>query len=306
MTWYAARGLALGALALCLAVGLQPAAAGPGEPAAERPGGVRIGLVNSLFRDTPESLIHVLSRPLKSLMETQTGISGTLVPGGDASSLAQQLREDKVQLGVFHGVEFAWARQKHPALKPLVIAVREQRVLHAHLVVRQDSPVQGFPELAGKAVALPRQSREHCRVFLERRCQACGQCPQKFLGKLTTPNDAEDALDDVVDGAVQAAVIDGPALERYRHDKEARAARLRTAVESEPFPPAVVAYLPGVLDESLLQRFRDGMIRANQNAKGRQLLGLCRITCFEDVPPNYDQMLLAIAKAYPAPAEGEK
>jgi ABC-type phosphate/phosphonate transport system substrate-binding protein len=264
---------------------------------------VRIGLVNTLFRDTPESMIHLLSRPLKNLMETQTGMTGNLIPAGDSASLAQQLKDDKVQLGVFHGVEFAWAKQRNPNLKALVIAVREKRVLHAYLVVRGDSKIQGFADLSGKAVALPRQSRQHCHCFIDRRCLGCGQPAKSYLSKIATPADAEDALDDVVDGTVQAAIVDGTALERYRRDKEGRAAKLRVAIESEPFPAAVVAYVPGVLGESALQRFHDGMIRANQNTKGKQMLGLCRITCFEDVPADYEQMLLDIAKAYPPPGK---
>jgi hypothetical protein len=41
-------------------------------------------------------------------------VSGELVPCGDADNLGRQLMDDKVQLGVFHGIEFAWARQKYP------------------------------------------------------------------------------------------------------------------------------------------------------------------------------------------------
>ena len=68
-----------------------------------------------------------------------------------------------------------------------------------------------------------------------------------------------------------------------------------------PFPAAVVAYCPGALDESVLQRFRDGMTRANQTLVGRQLLAACRLTGFEPVPAEYHKWLEAILKAYPAP-----
>jgi ABC-type phosphate/phosphonate transport system substrate-binding protein len=271
-----------------------------------QPKAIKIGLVSSLFPDTPPTLIQLLTKPLKTLMESQTGMTGTLVTGGDALSLAQDLKDDKYQLAVFHGVEFSWVKQKHPNLKPLVIAVKGQRILYAHLLVKQDSKITGFADLKGKTVAFPRKSREHCQIFIERHCLGCGQCFKQFFGKLTTPTDSEDAIDDVVDGVVEAAIIDSVALDRYQEDKPERFAKLKSAVKSEAFPAAVVAYNPGVLSEDALKRFHDGLLNANKNPKGKQLLSFCRINCFEDVPENYDQMLTNIAKAYPAPSGTEK
>src|SRR4051794_9240527 len=72
-------------------------------------GAVRIGLVTSLFRDVPAPLVEMAKQPFKTLMRDQTGLAGTLVVGGDALSLGKQIDQNQVQLGVFHGVEFAWA-----------------------------------------------------------------------------------------------------------------------------------------------------------------------------------------------------
>src|SRR5581483_3695979 len=87
---------------------------------------VRIGMIDSLFRDIPESTVLAMMQPFQVLMETQTGVSGRLVPSGGAHALGLDLAEDRVQLGVFHGIEFAWARQKFPDLRPLMIAINEQ------------------------------------------------------------------------------------------------------------------------------------------------------------------------------------
>src|SRR5580692_3849933 len=78
------------------------------------PVGVRISLVSSLFRDTPDSLVKVLARPMLALMENQTGLVGELQPSSDAKALAEQLKSEKTQLGVFHGFELAWMQQKYP------------------------------------------------------------------------------------------------------------------------------------------------------------------------------------------------
>jgi ABC-type phosphate/phosphonate transport system substrate-binding protein len=275
----------------------------PGGAEEARPAAVRVGLVATLFRDTPEPLLQIVMRPLKSLIEGQTGVSGQIVAGGDAQSLGQQLADDKVQLGVFHGVEFAWARLKNPRLQPLLIAVNQYRSLRAILVVRQDSTATCCGDLQGQALAMPRLSREHCRLFVERRCCNPGETPEKTFKPYTISADAEDALEAVVEGSSQGAVVDEIELDAYRKLKPGRCAKLKKLLESERFPCAVVAYNPGRLPEEQLKVFRDGMIASKTNRKGRELLELCRITGFEAVPADYEQMLADIAKAYPAPAK---
>src|SRR5262249_19459423 len=266
----------------------------PAEP-------VCIGLVRSLFPGTPESLIGAMMQPFGALMESQTGLSGNLVSGGDASQLGKLLAEDKVHLAVFHGVEFAWARQQNPELRPLMIAVNQHRHLRAVVVVRADAGINRFAELKGQCVAVLKQSGEHCRLFLERRCQETGLEAAHFFGKITTPGNNEDALDDVVDQVVQATVVDSIALESYQRRKPARCARVKVLEQSEVFPAAVVAYHPGALNDAILERFRAGMLNANRGALGRQFMALWKLTAFEAVPDDYEQTLIQILKAYPLP-----
>ncbi len=70
-------------------------------------------------------------------------------------------------------------------------------------------------------------------------------------------------------------------------------------LQSEAFPCAVIAYYPGKLSQALLDRFREGMLSAKDSRQGRQMMQLCRISSFEDVPDDFDKMLDDIAKAYP-------
>jgi ABC-type phosphate/phosphonate transport system substrate-binding protein len=267
---------------------------------------VRIGLIDSLFRDIPEPTALALMQPFGVLMKAQTGMSGELVLGGDADKLGQQLADQRVQLGVFHGVEFAWARLKHPELQPLVIAVNQQRHLRARLIVSAQSKAASFADLQGTTLALPRASREHSHLFLQRRCQGCDKEAQAFFAKITNPPNAEEALDDVVDGIVQAAVVDGMAVELYKKQKPGRYGKLKILETSEVFPAAVIAYRPGVLPEATLNRFRTGMINANRTAGGKELLTLWKLTGFESIPQDYEQTLTDIAKTYPPPASAPK
>jgi ABC-type phosphate/phosphonate transport system substrate-binding protein len=267
---------------------------------------IKIGVVQSVFRDTPPSMVALLSRPLKALMESLTGVSGDLQVGGDAKKLALELKENKVQLGVFHGFEFAWARLHCPELKPLAAAVVVHPTFHAYLIVHKDHPAASAGDLKGKTVALPAISRAHLHLFLERRCPGEGIESKEFFSEVRRPSDPEEALDDVVDGLLDSALVDRVAVERFQKNKPGRWAKLRILHQSEVFPPSVIAYMPGVLDEATLQQFRAGLLNAENSPKSKDLLKLCRITGFIAIPADYEEMLADILKAYPPPLEETK
>jgi ABC-type phosphate/phosphonate transport system substrate-binding protein len=267
---------------------------------------VKIGLMGTLFRDIPESTVAIMMQPFGTIMYAQTGVRGELVPGFDLDQLGEQLAADKIQLGVFHGVEFAWARQKHPELRPLCIAINQQRHLYAHVMVRADSSAASLKDLEGKPFAVARQTKEHCDMFIGRQCRLCKKEPAVFFARTTNPPNAEEALDDVIDGAVSATVVDGVTLECYKRRKPGRFTRLKELQVSEIFPAAVVAYRPGALNEDTLKRFRVGMITANNSILGKQLMTLWQLTGFESVPQDYEQTLTNIVKVYPAPAKTTK
>src|SRR5262249_10131646 len=217
----------------------------------------------SFFRDVPEAQIGVLVPPFQKLMQGQTGLPSELGKPTDPDDLAEQLLKDQVQLGIFQGVEFAWMREKHPGLRPLVIAVNQHRNRQALLLVRQDSPADTFADLKGKVLAISKRSREHVHLFAERRCQKLGQKPAQFFSRLATPDNIEEALDDVVDGSVDAAVVDSVGLACYQRRKPGRFAKLKELLKSEWFPDTVVAYHRGALDDATVRSFRDGLAKAD-------------------------------------------
>src|SRR5271163_65869 len=87
---------------------------GPAQQAQAPPGPVKIGLVNSLFRDVPTSLVQVFAPPFQNFMRDQTGLEGQVLIAGDAEDLGKLLHDNQMQLGVFYGFEFAWVQQKYP------------------------------------------------------------------------------------------------------------------------------------------------------------------------------------------------
>jgi ABC-type phosphate/phosphonate transport system substrate-binding protein len=281
----------------------------PAEDLVNRNPKIRVGVAVSLFRDAPAPLhdgpaplVSGLLKTFKSLLDAQTGINGQMVVADDAADLGKQLADDKVQLGVFHGFEFAWARLKHPDLKPLIVMVNSHHCLCAKLVVFKGSSFTKLADLKGKNLAIPVYTGEHCHLFIERRCVAAGDPLDRFFDKIATPPNMEDALDGVIDGIYQAAVVDGEVLANYGQRKPGRYGKLRTLLESEDFPPDVVACNPANLDEQIQKRFSQGLINAAQTSRGKHLLLICRVNGFEMIPANYDKALKDIAKRYPPPA----
>jgi ABC-type phosphate/phosphonate transport system substrate-binding protein len=274
-------------------------------PAAEKDASkhVRVGLVNTLFREDTEKQIQSVSGPFKSLMEEQAGVVAEVFVSGDAEGLASQLKEGKVHLGAFNGFEFAWARQKNADLKPLMVAVNQQPFVRAVLVVRQEDKVPDPTALKGKVLALPQLAREHSRIFVERNCVGDGLAVDKWFSKVAGPRTAQDALDDLAENYAQAAVVDDVDLEAFRKTYPKTAAKLRVLKESEKLPAAVIAYQAGGVNEDALKKLRDGMIGAKKTERGRKLLDLCRISGFEAVPADYDQQLADSLKAYPPPTK---
>jgi len=262
---------------------------------------VKVGLVKSLFKDAPEAVVQIVMRPFKAFLEAQTGSAGEIVLTCDAETLGQQLVDNKVQIGVFHGYEFAWAKQKNPQLQVIVLAVNENPIQHALLVVHKDCNAESYCDLKGQTLAFPRLTREHCKLFLENRCVKSGAAPDKFYAEVTAPLDSEDALDCVVDGTAQATIVDGMALESYKLNKPGRYKQLKTLLQSEPFPSAVIACNPGAVPPAAVDCFRQGLLTARKTKDGKKLLEMCRISSFEEMPSDYEQLFADIAKAYPPP-----
>ena len=270
------------------------------EPISSGP--MQIGMVQTLFTDVPTPVINLLMPPFRDLMKQFTGLDGQIQVGGDCFDVARKLDENKVQLAVFHGVEFGWALQKHSDLRPFMVVVYKTPQVRAHLVVKDEGGATDVAELKGKTCAVPFRSREYFMLFLDKQCECvCKGTATSYFEKVTRPLSAETAMDEVLMGKIGAAVIDEVLYENYRDVKPGCFARLRILKTSDVFPSAVVAYKQGAVSEETLNRFRTGMMNANRNERGRDLMNLWKITSFENVPADYAETVANIVKSYPAP-----
>jgi ABC-type phosphate/phosphonate transport system substrate-binding protein len=169
---------------------------------ADRQDMVRVGIVDNLFRGIPQKTVDASAEPFRALMEKETGRTGEMVKIRDAFDLAQKLSQDKVELGVFYGYEYAWVQQKYPKLRPLAVAVNQEHRLFSYLVVRKDSGIADMDGLKGKSLALPEHTKEYCLLFLDGLTGKGAAGRKGYFSKMTDPANIEDALDDVVDRQV--------------------------------------------------------------------------------------------------------
>jgi len=267
---------------------------------------LRIGSSGSFTGATKTDKEQAALDTLKAFIKEETGLDNEIQRQKDWRQLADKMAKGQLPLGVFQGYEFAWAQEGHPDLKPLALAVNVYRYPKVYMVVKKDNPAKDFAGLQGQSLSVPANGQGILRLFVDRQSQAAGKTLETFFSKVTAPPNVEDALDDVVDGVTQATVTDRAALEAFKRRKPGRFKQLRPVAESQPFPPPVVAYYEKQLDEATLQRFQQGLLNASNKERGQTMLTLFHLTNFEDVPPDFAQVLAATRKAYPPPAAQAK
>lgn len=280
-----------------LAVPTREVSAQPDEPA------VRVGMPATFFHDLPPLLVKFATEPFRTVLRETTGTGGELVVCADAFAAARDVCANKLQLGVFHSFEFGWAQQKYPELRPLMIAFNSQRSVSAHVLVLKESTITSFAELKGKEFCVPKLTREPCRLYIRHCCKLDGGCDSKeFFRHIDYTANVETALDELCKGKYAAAVVDSIGLEFYKSLKPGCFARLKVLAEAE-FPPAVIAYRPGGLDEETIGQLRQGMCAAHKTELGREMMKLWKITSFDPVPADYAEAVAACIKTYPCPKQ---
>jgi ABC-type phosphate/phosphonate transport system substrate-binding protein len=262
---------------------------------------LRVGTSISLTGDTKGKKEGSARETLKSFIKEETGLDNEGVSQKDWRELAENMAKGQLHLGVFEGYEFAWAQEKYPDLQPLAVAVNVYKYPIGYVIVQRTNNAKDFAGLQGQSLAIPTSGPHFLKLFVEHECEANKKSTATFFSKVTTPESIEDALDDVVDGVVQATVVDRAALEAFKRKKPGRFKQIKEVAHSQPFPPPLIAYYGKVLDEPTRTRFKDGLLGASKKEKGQTMLTLFHLTAFEPVPDDFGKVLADTRKTYPPP-----
>ena len=257
---------------------------------------VSIAMTPSLLVDQSEAQQKFIADEFPNLVKDFTGLAGTLDRPKTADDVAERVASGKSTFGVLQGIEFAEAKEKHPGIEALIIALYRTPANKAIVLTKKDASAASFADLKGKDVAVLKQGKEHIRRYLKK---ATGEDSAAFFGKVIDMPNAESSLDSLLLGKAFAAVVDDATLSQYKEVNPGRYNRLKIIAESETFPPSVIFYNPKMADAKIVDQFRAGMLKAGESTASREVMGTFRITSFEPIPKDLSESLAAIRKAYP-------
>jgi ABC-type phosphate/phosphonate transport system substrate-binding protein len=296
-------GLILG-LTILVAAG---AAAPPSEtpkppPAPPLLTPAKIGFPEAMFKDVPKVLIDAAAKPFQKIIQQQVGLDGSLEVVPDYKELADRVKKGSMEIAVFHGFEYAWVKH-NPEIVPLVITRPSCGKVQACLVVNVNCKAKEPQELKGACVVLPRSTKAHCTMFLnylQRQPKVCaGDC---CVAKNPGQQYADDALDDVVSGKSEAAMVDISVLQAYQANKPGLSKQLKVLAESKELPSAVVVYRKGALSAAEAAKVRDGLMGCHKTSIGKQFIMFWNLDGFKEVDAEYLASLDKTLKLYPPPA----
>lgn len=282
--------LVLAALALFVPLGAS----------AEEPAVLKIGIPKSAFRDLPPALLSFAGEPLRGVLKEQTGLAGEAIIKENFLEIARDLNEGGLQVGVFLGHEFAWARAKYPSLEPLVRVVPRPEEIRAVMLVRWDRKATGLGDLKGSKLVLARNTRDHVLLYLERK--KADDMEGDFCA-----TDAADSVTDatfkVIQGEAAVTVVDAAAWSYFQKLYPGASQNLKELGRSDVFPPTVVACKKGSLSDSTRKSLFDGLRPAHRTPKAARLMRLIRIDRFDDIPASFEAALRECRMTYPRPLD---
>jgi ABC-type phosphate/phosphonate transport system substrate-binding protein len=232
------------------------------------------------------------------MMKAQTGLDGNVNFIPDPMTVATQLNASKVQIAVFQGHEFAWAREKYADLIPIAVTNPLQQN-QAFCVVSWDCKARNIGDLKDGNISLPAVLRDYCEMYLANLKQEHMK-GRTFKGQLKAAH-AVDAIDDVINAKAKCAIVDGTTLKFYENLYPGQFKNIKILCQSDFFPNACIAVKKGHLNNNTIASFKKALTNAPNDPTGRYLLTNWKLKGFDDVPADYHLQLQKFLKSYPAP-----
>ncbi len=254
---------------------------------AQDPAAIRIGFHRDLFKDMDPKTVTSSLEDFSATVAEQTRRPSRTQLVDDAHALCRALHDGKFDFAVLASPHLFWELARFPEMRPLIVAVN----------------VHPYPR-----VIVVRSARGTGKSDATLGCVIPGRPHDIFYGTLAAaaaharmvpyPN-AEDLLDDVVDGKVGSAAVDLVSWERFQARKPVRARFLRVTDRSPEFLPTTVLYRKGAVSDATLSSYKDSLLRMPDTVRGRDLMTSWRLTAFREVPDDFSRRAAALAKECP-------
>jgi ABC-type phosphate/phosphonate transport system substrate-binding protein len=250
----------------------------------------------TLFEDLSKGQAKFLNEEFPQMVRDFTGLDAKLIRRDNLNQIGDNLDSGTDSFALLQGVEYGWLKEKHPKVEPLLVGFYHVSQPRAALMAKKDDAGKSFADFKGRPIALLKAGKEHVYLFEKK---GAGGDPAKFFSKIITTSNGEACLDDVLLGKAAAAIVDDAALAEYKDVNPGRFQRLRIVEQSTPFPPMGIFYVPGKVPAETVEKVRAGMLKANNDSRGRDSMATFRITSFEPVPKEYPTWAAEVIKAYP-------
>lgn len=290
--------LSVPVLSVILALGMAPRAQSAEPEAAAAPDTIKVGIMGGMFKGVPETLVKAGGEQFGGLFKRITGLPGQVEVEDNHLTLAKKLDDNKLQLGVFHGFEWAWVKKQYPNLAPLAITI-PPHLPQACIVVKANDPAPGPQALNGATIEIPFNMKAHGFLYLEKLEKTCPAGSFKVA-----PSDElfpEDGLDEVGKGRAKAVLVDASTLAAYKANNPGKAAKIKVLCQCDPLPQTVVVYNTKKLPAEIAQQLQGGLLKADKNSQGKAFLFLWNLRGFEEANAGFEDLLAKSLAAFPAP-----
>ena len=286
------------AMFLAIAVGVAPRmeAAEPAAPA--QPAVVKVGIMEGMFKGVPPALVKAGGDQFGELFKAIVGLPGAAETEADYRAMAKKLNDNKLQLAVFHGFEWAWLKKENPDLAPLALTVPPQ-LPQAAIVVNAKSAYTGPQDLKGANIDIPFNMKAHGYLYGEKLEKAHGKAVINLMPDEETSMD--EFLDLIGKNKAQAVLVDGGSFAAYQKQNPGKAGKFKILCQSDILPQTVLIYNTKSLSASTVKQIQDGLLGATKNSNGKVFLFMWNLKGFELPNAGFEDLLKNSLVAFPTP-----
>jgi ABC-type phosphate/phosphonate transport system substrate-binding protein len=293
---HVALALLLPALFLC---GL------PARAAAERDDDklkeFRSGFLQSVFSNTDprdaKAVLEVHSREISR--ELGLNITGKVVMFTTMASMADALRNGRLELASIPGIEYLRIRDTLPLIPSFVGTNSKGQGIRYVIITRKDSGIRSLADLKGKAMVLPLGTvHEPSHLWLDVLLLRAGHVGHdSFFREVRESPKASAAIMGVFFRQADAAIVTRTGLDTSRLLNPQLETQLTILAESPELNDFVVCMTPGTSEKFRSDIYR-ALLRLNESKSGRQLYTIFQTKGITPFKPAYLVELETLLREY--------
>lgn len=242
-------------------------------------GFTRLRIASTPYLD-PQTL-QASMQPLAAYLQKHLGVEVEIVAPESYAHVGELMRAGEVDLASFSPLSYVRARQKDPAMVPVVNFISDGSATSAgYVVVRADGPLRSLQDLKGKSFAFVDPSSTTGYLYPSVLLKMKGIDHQRDFSRTLFTGNHEASLMAVYDGAVDAAAIYQGALPALERSRGVDPLSFRIIAKTMRTPKDMFCARAG-LPEAVVTQIRRAMLALTvRTEEGRRILGPLNVNGF--------------------------